>query len=463
MRAKFLHIYQLITAGFDIFSINILFIIAFFIFKSNGWAEKQAQYSYFLLLMNIVWIITVLNTDLYNKYVISSFEKFSKNTLRSYMLFLLPVVILLFFFRMLLLSRIFITIILIAIPIVLFINRLIYVSIFLYLQKGNEYINKVLIIGYNNLSKKITTLLEEDGIDKQIVGYCEEYNNVNELSNYPILSSIKNTMLVCEQYGVTEIYSTIAPEHNSIVYNLMQQADESCIRFKIVPDLGIFTKKQMHIDQLRGMPVISMRKEPLQMAGNQFKKRLFDIVLSSLAIIFILSWLMPLLSLIIWFENKGSIFFVQDRTGKDNKIFRCIKFRSMRVSNEANSKQATRNDTRITKIGAFMRRNNLDEFPQFFNVLAGHMSIVGPRPHMVKHTDEYSKSVDKYMVRQFLKPGITGWAQVNGLRGETQTLLQMENRVEHDLWYLENWSLWLDVKIIFMTVFNSVTGDKNAF
>lgn len=463
MRTKFLHIYQLITAAFDTLSLNILFITAFFIFKSNGWAEKQAQYSYFLLLLNLVWIVTVLNTDLYNKYVISSFEKFSRNTLRSYMLFLLPVIVLLFFFRMLLLSRIFITIVLVAIPLLLFINRFIYASIFLYLQKGNEYVNKVLIIGYNNLSKKVTTLLEEDGIDKQIIGYCEEYEKVHELSNYPILSSIKNTMQVCEQYGVTEIYSTIAPEHNSIVYNLMQRADESCIRFKIVPDLGIFTKKQIHIDQLRGMPVISMREEPLEIISNRIKKRLFDIIASSLVIIFILSWLTPLLSLIIWIESTGSVFFIQERTGKDNKTFRCIKFKSMFASKDANTKQASRNDARITKIGAFLRRNNLDEFPQFLNVLAGQMSIVGPRPHMIKHTDEYSKSVNKYMVRQFLKPGITGWAQVNGLRGETQTLLQMEKRVEHDLWYLENWSLWLDIKIIFMTVFNSITGDKNAF
>jgi putative colanic acid biosynthesis UDP-glucose lipid carrier transferase len=135
----------------------------------------------------------------------------------------------------------------------------------------------------------------------------------------------------------------------------------------------------------------------------------------------------------------------------------------MRVNDNANTMQATRNDARITKLGQFLRRSSLDEFPQFLNVLMGDMSIVGPRPHMLKHTADYSKIIDEYMIRQFLKPGITGWAQVNGFRGETKTLDQMKKRVEFDLWYMENWSLWLDVKIMFLTVFNTIKGEENAF
>jgi len=135
----------------------------------------------------------------------------------------------------------------------------------------------------------------------------------------------------------------------------------------------------------------------------------------------------------------------------------------MRVNNDAHLRQAKRNDDRLTRIGKFLRRTNLDEFPQFINVLKGEMSIVGPRPHMLRHTEDYSKILSQYMIRQFLKPGITGWAQVNGLRGEISNEDQLRRRIEHDIWYLENWSLWLDIKVIFLTVFKSIQGDKNAF
>jgi putative colanic acid biosynthesis UDP-glucose lipid carrier transferase len=154
---------------------------------------------------------------------------------------------------------------------------------------------------------------------------------------------------------------------------------------------------------------------------------------------------------------------VQLRSGKNNKPFRCFKFRSMTVNQEANSTQATRNDARVTKIGRFMRKTSLDEFPQFLNVLFGQMSIVGPRPHMLKHTKQFQAQEDQYMIRQFLKPGITGWAQVNGYRGEISQLKHIQKRVEYDLWYLENWSLYLDLKIMFMTVMNVFKGEENAF
>jgi putative colanic acid biosynthesis UDP-glucose lipid carrier transferase len=243
----------------------------------------------------------------------------------------------------------------------------------------------------------------------------------------------------------------------------MQAADQNCIRFKIAPNLDLFFKKQMHIDFLKEIPVISLRNEPLEDLGNRIKKRIFDIVVSSLVLVFILSWLIPIISLLIWLDSKGPVFFVQPRSGKDNKVFPCLKFRTMKVNNHAHTTQATKGDARVTKIGAFLRRTSLDEFPQFLNVLQGNMSIVGPRPHMVKHTDEYSALVGQYMVRQFLKPGITGWAQVNGFRGETRTIGQMQKRVEHDIWYMENWSLILDFRIIVMTIVNMIKGEENVY
>jgi lipopolysaccharide/colanic/teichoic acid biosynthesis glycosyltransferase len=179
--------------------------------------------------------------------------------------------------------------------------------------------------------------------------------------------------------------------------------------------------------------------------------------------IFVLSWLVPLIALAIWLDSKGPVFFKQVRSGLNNKPFVCYKFRSMKINSESHTVQAIRNDKRFTLVGRFLRKTNLDEFPQFYNVLKGEMSIVGPRPHMLKHTEDYSAIINKYMVRQFIKPGITGWAQVNGHRGETQKLEDMEARVDHDIWYMENWSLLLDVKIVALTAFNIFRGDKNAF
>ncbi|HEY8398890.1 MAG TPA: sugar transferase, partial [Flavihumibacter sp.] len=160
---------------------------------------------------------------------------------------------------------------------------------------------------------------------------------------------------------------------------------------------------------------------------------------------------------------KGPVFFTQMRSGKNNQPFLCIKFRSLRVNDESDKKQVTRNDDRVTKIGRFMRKTNLDELPQFFNVFMGDMSVVGPRPHMLKHTEDFANIYKQYMIRHFVKPGVTGWAQVNGFRGEITDNLFLQKRIEHDIWYMENWTLLLDIKIILMTAFLSVKGDKNAF
>jgi len=183
------------------------------------------------------------------------------------------------------------------------------------------------------------------------------------------------------------------------------------------------------------------------------KKRILDTVISLLVIVLFLSWMVPLFALIIFIESGESVFFRQLRSGRNNKPFYCLKFRSMHSNKEADSKQATRNDARVTKLGRIIRKTSLDEFPQFINVLKGEMSLVGPRPHMIKHTNDYSKIVDEYMIRQFLKPGITGWAQIHGFRGEITNPEQIKKRVEKDLWYLEHWSLWLDIRILFLTVY----------
>jgi putative colanic acid biosynthesis UDP-glucose lipid carrier transferase len=248
-----------------------------------------------------------------------------------------------------------------------------------------------------------------------------------------------------------------------MIYELAQNAEKNFIRFMFVPDLKLFVNRTIHFNYLEDIPILSLRSEPLQDVAGQIKKRFFDIVFSLMVILLLLSWLLPILAILIKLDSKGPVFFVQMRSGKNNRSFRCYKFRSLRINNDADSTQVTQNDVRFTRLGKILRRTNIDEFPQFFNTLIGDMSIVGPRPHMLKHTELYSGLLNQYMVRHFLKPGITGWAQVNGLRGETKTISQMQQRVEHDIWYIENWSLWLDFRIIILTVYNAIRGEKNAF
>ena len=360
-------------------------------------------------------------------------------------------------------SRLFLISILSSFAISLLINRFLHLALQQFFQNKDHIVRKVMIIGYNERAKKLASYLEQEPIKTEIVGFCEEEENVNELSRYPIVGAIGDAIQASKEREVTEIFSTIAPEQLSGIYKLINEADQACIRFRIVPDFNHFIRKPVHLDYLKDIPVLSLRKEPLDDVGNRIKKRLYDLAISSLVTIFILSWLIPIVALLIWLDSRGPIFFIQQRSGKNGKTFNCIKFRSMKVNKESNEKQATKNDKRITLLGSFLRKSNLDEMPQFINVLMSDMSIVGPRPHMLKHTDDYSKLLNKYMVRHFLKPGITGWAQIHGYRGEIKHMQDINNRVEYDLWYLENWSVWLDTRIILMTAFNMAKGEKNAY
>ena len=202
---------------------------------------------------------------------------------------------------------------------------------------------------------------------------------------------------------------------------------------------------------------------PLNIKYNRIIKRAFDLVVSAVVLCTLFPFICLIVGLIIKLTSPGPIFFVQKRTGKDGKDFNCYKFRSMKVNKEANEMQATVNDPRKTPFGNFIRNTSIDEIPQFINVFLGDMSLIGPRPHMVKHTETYSKLIANYMDRHAVKPGITGWAQVTGLRGETQELFQMENRVKADIWYIENWSFLLDMKILTKTFLTILLGDKNAY
>jgi undecaprenyl-phosphate galactose phosphotransferase/putative colanic acid biosynthesis UDP-glucose lipid carrier transferase len=267
-----------------------------------------------------------------------------------------------------------------------------------------------------------------------------------------------------EQTSIDEIIISLPYTQSKLINELIRYADNHMIRVNIIPEFSEYLSQVFSIDYIENIPIMKLRKEPLQSFTNRILKRAFDVGFSLAVVIFVLSWLFPVIALAIKLTSKGPVFFAQERTGKDGKPFKCLKFRSMVVNGKSDSLQAVKNDARVTRVGAFLRRTSLDELPQFLNVLRNHMSVVGPRPHMLKHTEEYRKLVDKFMVRHFAKPGLTGWAQVLGYRGQTKTVKEMENRAYADIWYIENWSFLLDLKIIIKTIITVFfKNEENAF
>jgi len=279
----------------------------------------------------------------------------------------------------------------------------------------------------------------------------------------PYLGRLEESLEWLDANDIDEIYCCLPPEESHFVKKAIDYCDNKVKQFYAVPVVLNTTKRQMETVQMGDMPIMALRFMPLTFWSNRLKKRLLDLFVSSLVLLLIMPWVTAIVAIIMKLTMPGPIFFRQMRTGLDGKEFECIKFRSMKVNAQADSLQATKDDPRKTKFGNFMRHYNIDELPQFWNVFKGDMSVVGPRPHMVKQTDEYSALIPKYMVRHFAKPGITGWAQVTGFRGETKELWQMEGRVKKDIWYIEHWTIWLDIKIMWLTVKNVFVGDKNAY
>ena len=274
------------------------------------------------------------------------------------------------------------------------------------------------------------------------------------------LKSIWNYILDNE---IDEIYCSTSELNNKDVLEVVNFADNNLKIVKFIPDnIEVLSKKLKH-DYYGIIPILTFRIIPLDDPFSLLLKRMFDITFSLTIILLVLSWLTPLLAILIKFESRGPVFFTQLRNGHNYKSFNCFKFRSMVLNNSADQIQVTRGDNRITTIGKFLRKTSLDEMPQFFNVFLGDMSVVGPRPHMLSHTDMYAKKIDKFMVRHFVKPGITGLAQVSGFRGEVESDKDIIGRVKHDVFYIENWSFFLDVKIVFQTVFNFLVGEEKAY
>jgi putative colanic acid biosynthesis UDP-glucose lipid carrier transferase len=335
-----------------------------------------------------------------------------------------------------------------------------------YLNKGIFY-DQVLLVG--------STVAAEEFIDAvkkyyyygyKCIGYIDDQDQLKKECAY--LGNLNDLHTILRTTEIDEVFIALPTGENEKIQNCIAICDGLNIKVRILPNLTEFTSSSVYINNIGLLPVVNVGDLPLDKRENRLLKRSFDIIFSLFFFILLGSFIFPLLAIIIKSSSKGPIFFKQERWGLNNKRITCYKFRSMYkessdIDEDGNFQQAFKNDPRITLIGKILRKTNMDELPQFWNVLIGNMSVVGPRPHPTQLNIQSMELVDNYMLRHMVIPGITGLAQVNGCRGETRTTEDMQKRVNFDLYYIQRWNFWLDLQIIIQTIINIFRGDQNAY
>jgi putative colanic acid biosynthesis UDP-glucose lipid carrier transferase len=320
------------------------------------------------------------------------------------------------------------------------------------------------IVGAGDLGVQLAQrILDAEWMGVKLLGFVDDSNDnkSGESLPLPVLGSTRGLMTLVNKQKIDRVYIALPMRAETKMINLVESLKDTAATVYLVPDIFIFDLLVSRLMDVDGMPVVSLCETPHQ-GPFGFVKRIEDLLLTT-TILLLITPLLVLISIAIKLTSPGPVIFKQRRYGLDGEEFLVWKFRSMSVCEEgAQAVQATRNDARVTPLGGFLRRTSLDELPQFINVLQGSMSVVGPRPHPIALNEEYRKRIQGYMWRHKVKPGITGWAQVNGYRGETDTLEKMEKRIALDLDYIRNWSLWMDVKIVVMTIFKGFTH-PNAY
>jgi putative colanic acid biosynthesis UDP-glucose lipid carrier transferase len=336
-----------------------------------------------------------------------------------------------------------------------------------YIRSQFRYVRRILVVGSPDFSANMYRSGKLiNNLEYSIVGFVGDFNQQSMGAN--LLGPINELESILTITNADEVFLALPSHNKEEITFVVDCCERHNIQVNVVNDFNRLGTSTKSLTNYAGFPIVSLRYFPLDDIENRFFKRFFDILFSSLVLILFLSWLTPLIALLIKLNSRGSVFFKQERWGLNNKKIYCYKFRTMFVQDEQDNgteafSPARKNDPRVTSLGRILRKTSIDELPQFINVLLGDMSVVGPRPHPIPLSLESKDVVQHYMLRHLVKPGITGWAQVNGSRGEVQSQLDMRTRVAFDLWYIENWSFWLDCQIIFQTIVNLLKGDEKAY
>jgi len=421
----------------------------------------------FILILVVLWPVILLFSSFYQNTSEESVKEIFVNLAKSYLI--LGIVI--FFLHGFLQSSRYLTVFPTSEDFILLClitsgcmlsARFLVKFIYKYIEFQNFKERSVIILGTGKSAQALCDFFTsgENG-QYNFMGYFDD-NPLDGISKFQYRGPLDKVKEYAITHRVDEIYFALPQEFNYLLTDLKRFADQNTIYLRYAPDFYQILDTNYNISIYNSIPVLTTRKEPLTNPLNLLLKRTFDVIFSLLVILVIFPWLLPIVAFAIKLESPGPVFFKQLRPGKKNRLFECYKFRTMRVNNET-EKQAVRNDPRVTRVGKFLRKTSIDEFPQFFNVLIGNMSVVGPRPNMISQLEEFSQTIENYKSRHFITPGITGLAQISGYRGETNEPELMKRRVECDLNYLENWSFYFDIKIILYTIRNIFVGDQRAF
>lgn len=459
MQSRYARIFQLIIILGDLLVLNLSFLIAGYLRFDEIRLRETDYYDYYVQLavfFNISWLFLTFLFRTYDTRRSLEPRKAIGKVLNAYSVHLFILLLFLVSLKKDEYSRLFLIYFYTSFFVILLPWRFYFTRILQSLRKRGLNYRKVLVIGEGSPVKMFLERVKqhsEYGI--MVVGYFSD----NPVQGITSDGKEEDALEYFVKEQVDEVYCAF-PSGDPRVLKWFRIADDQVIRFRMLPDLGLRYAPAVEIDYFHDVPILLHRKEPLEYLHSRLVKRASDLLFSSLIILLVFPWLLPILAVGVKLSGPGPVFFRQQRTGLGDQEFSIFKFRSMHLNDQADELQAADNDPRITGIGRFMRKHNLDEFPQFFNVLLGDMSAVGPRPHMLLDTDAYRKMIDQYMVRHFTKPGVTGLAQIRGLRGETEDRSKMEERVKTDVYYIENWSLLLDLKIMLITAIKTVTGKQ---
>jgi putative colanic acid biosynthesis UDP-glucose lipid carrier transferase len=413
----------------------------------------KTDFNNYQLFISVVWVVTALNIGFYEVYRYTKGVEVLEKIVKQYFIFIVLNFAYLGFFLKRFDPAQMLKFVTIAVVTVSFCKLLVYYLLKKYrVVYGGNYRNVIVIGKQKNVQQLVDFFTDNPNYGYKLVKTFDFKND-----------SVSDCLDFAANNKIDEIYGALTDLNETQKNYLIDFSDNNLKVLKFLPDPNEILSQNSIVDYYGYIPLISLRRIPLDSAFNQIVKRGFDIFFSLSIILFILSWLVPLLAFLIKIESKGPVFFKQKRNGLNYKEFNCYKFRSMRLNEIADLEQVSKNDIRITNTGRFIRKTSIDELPQFINVLLGDMSVVGPRPHMVSHTEMYAKSIDKFMVRHFIKPGITGLAQTNGYRGEVESKDDITNRVKFDIFYVENWSLLIDIKIVITTIINAIKGEVKAY
>ncbi len=438
------------------FIIDLITVLIIFPFFFDGLAINFSFFGFYLVFM---WILVSFFSKFYEVYRFTTPVEILTKIAKQSVFFLLLIIAFFPFNKSVIFSGSAIAKYLTLLFCIIIILKTL---LFYYIKKyriitGNNFRNTI-IIGYSNESKDLKNIFE----NRPDYGYKFKGFFSDKKENQNIIGKVDLIKSFCLSENIDEIYCSLNEISNEKLKDLVEFTDENNIVLKFIPDTKAIFSKNLKLNYYELFPVLSLQKTPLHNPTIQVFKRVFDLIFSVFVVFVILSWLTPILALLIKIESKGPIFFKQSRPGLDEREFICYKFRSMKL-NRTTEQEASRNDPRVTRIGRFIRKTSIDELPQFFNVLLGDMSVVGPRPHLWSQNRIYGKKVKKYMVRHYVKPGITGLAQVKGCSREIETEEDMVHRIKYDVFYIENWSILLDIKIIIQTIINIFKGEEKAY